>query len=231
DLGGLEGYGWAFSAFMLASLVGAIGSADVADHRGPALAASLGLGLFALGVLVAGAAPAGALLLVGRALQGLGAGGPGALAYLSIARGYPEALRPRLLALLSSAWVVPALLGPALAGQVAEHLTWRLVFIGTLLPIVAGAVLLVPSLRQLRRAQAPTGQRRRLVAALQLALGVALVLGAAGSETPVVAILVGGVGLVLAAPALRKLLPDGTFSARPGLPAAVAIRGLLAFGF
>src|SRR5262249_20895847 len=211
-------YGWAFSAFMLASLVGAIGSADVADHRGPALAASLGLGLFALGLLVAGAAPTWALLLVGRALQGLGAGSLGTLAYLSIARGYPEALRPRLLALLSSAWVVPALLGPALAGQVAEHLTWRLVFIGTLLPIAAGAVLLVPSLRQLRRARGATGQRRRLAAALQLALGMTLVLAVAGSETPVVAILVGGVGIVLAAPAVRSLLPNRTISYRPTLP-------------
>jgi len=32
-------------------------------------------------------------------------------------------------------------------------------------------------------------------------------------------------------PALRALLPDGTFLARPGLPAAVGVRGLLAFGF
>jgi MFS family permease len=231
DLGGLEWYGWAFSAFMLASLVGAIGSADVADQHSPGLAARIGIGLFAVGLVVAGVAPNWPLMLIGRALQGFGAGSLGTLAYLAIARGYPEALRPRLLALLSSAWIVPALVGPALAGQVAEHLSWRLVFIGTLVPVVAGAWLLVPSLSQLRTGPAADGHRQRLVSALQLALGIGLVLWAAGSGTLIVAMVVGVLGVVIAAPALRSLLPMGTFSAQPGLPAAVAIRGLLAFGF
>ena len=44
-------------------------------------------------------------------------------------------------------------------------------------------------------------------------------------------ILFASIGLVLAAPALRRLLPEGTMTARTGLPAAVATRGLMAFGF
>ena len=43
DLNGLEWYGWAFSAFMLASLVGAIGGGELADQRSPALAGQLAL--------------------------------------------------------------------------------------------------------------------------------------------------------------------------------------------
>src|SRR5580765_3081179 len=57
DLNGLEWYGWAFSAFMLASLVGAIGGGQLADRRSPALAGQLALALFAAGLLVAGCAP------------------------------------------------------------------------------------------------------------------------------------------------------------------------------
>jgi hypothetical protein len=91
--------------------------------------------------------------------------------------------------------------------------------------------LLVPSLSHLRTVPAADGQRQRLFGALQLALGIGLVLWAAGSGMLVVAMVVGALGVAVAAPALRSLLPDGTFSARPGLPAAVAIRGLLAFGF
>src|SRR5204863_1522037 len=45
------------------------------------------------------------------------------------------------------------------------------------------------------------------------------------------AAVVGALGVILAAPALKTLLPDGIFSVRSGLPAAVALRGLLAFGF
>src|SRR5207248_11221286 len=126
-----------------ASLVGAIGGGELADRRSPARAGQLALAVFAVGLLVAGSAPGWPMLLVGRALQGLGAGGLGTLAYLAVARGYPEPLRPRLLALLSTAWVLPALIGPAVAGVVAEHATWRLVFLGIVAPVAAGAVFLV----------------------------------------------------------------------------------------
>jgi MFS family permease len=138
ELSGLEWYGWAFSAFMLASLVGAIGGGEVADRRSPGLAGQLALTVFAVGLIVAGLAPTWPILLLGRVLQGLGAGGLGTLAYLAVARGYPEPLRPRLLALLSSAWVLPALVGPAVAGLVAEHATWRLVFLVFWCPSSAG---------------------------------------------------------------------------------------------
>src|SRR5438876_12105092 len=75
DLNGLEWYGWAFSAFMLASLIGAIGGGELADKRSPALTGRLALAVFAVGLLVAGFAPSWSILLLGRALQGLGAGG------------------------------------------------------------------------------------------------------------------------------------------------------------
>ncbi len=243
ELGGLEWYGWAFSAFMLTSLLGAIGGGELADKRSPAVAGKLALALFAVGLLVAGCAPSWPVLLVGRAFQGFGAGGMGTLAYLAVARGYPEPLRPRLLALLSSAWVLPALVGPALAGQVAEHATWRLVFLGILVPVGCGAAVLVPALGNLPTPAAspsnellrgaPENPRdpRRLRHALQLALGMGIALFAAGSSALFVAIGIGLVGVTLSVPALRALLPPGTLSARPGLPAAVGIRGLLAFGF
>src|SRR5207237_8404553 len=112
DLGGLDGYGWAFSAFMLASLVGAISAGQSADRRGSGAPARLGFAAFTAGLIVAGMAPAWSILLLGRALQGFGAGSLIAVAYVAIARGYPEGLRPRLLALLSSAWIMPALIGP-----------------------------------------------------------------------------------------------------------------------
>src|SRR5215212_8834924 len=37
DLGGLGYYGWAFSAFMLANLIGLVIAGDEADRRGPAV--------------------------------------------------------------------------------------------------------------------------------------------------------------------------------------------------
>src|SRR5262249_42705762 len=131
-----------------------------------------------------------------------------------------------------------ALVGPALAGQVAEHASWRLVFIGILPPVAIGAWMLLPSLRHLPAQQAdgdlaaPAAQSgiERVLTALRLTAGVALVLLAASLDFPL-ALVAGIVGLVLAAPALRRLLPRGTFSGGTGLPASIALRGLLAFGF
>jgi MFS family permease len=178
-------------------------------------------------------APTWPIFLFGRGLQGLGGGSLGAVAYISVSRGYPERLRPRLLALLASAWIVPALVGPAIAGQVAEHASWRFVFLGIVPLVAVGAVLLVSALRRLAD-QSPSSvplDRRRMIAAVQLAAGVGLVLWAVGLSELGPDLLVGVLGAGLAAPALRSLMPAGTFTGGRGMPAAVAIRGLLAFGF
>jgi MFS family permease len=243
DLGGISLYGWTFSAFMLANLVGTVAGGAGADRRGPAGPLMVGLALFAAGLAVAGGAPSMAVVVVGRAVQGLGAGAVAAVAYVSIGRGYPPEARPRMLAVLSTAWVVPGLVGPAVAGAVAQHLTWRLVFLG-LLPVVAvaGVMSFVP-LRRLppvaREPKRPDGSgsadaasdTARLPAAVALAVGAGMVLAALSSRAPVSGTLTGVVGALVSYSALRQLMPDGTFSARPWVGAAVAIRGLLTFCF
>src|SRR5712691_9464113 len=176
DLGGLDGYGWAFSAFMLASLIGAINAGQAADRGGACAPARVGFAAFSIGLVVAGVAPSWPVLLLGRGLQGFGAGCLSAVAYVAVARGYPESLRPRLLALLSSAWIMPALLGPALAGQVAEHASWRLVFIGILPPVAVGAWMLLPTLARLPESSGDPTDTRRVFASVRLAAGAGLVL-------------------------------------------------------
>src|SRR6202046_4342028 len=74
DLGGFRLYGWAFSAFMLGSVVGIVVAGREADRRGPAIPFVAGLMLFGAGLAVAGLAPSMAVLVAGRALQGIGAG-------------------------------------------------------------------------------------------------------------------------------------------------------------
>ncbi|HLL91393.1 MAG TPA: MFS transporter, partial [Solirubrobacteraceae bacterium] len=149
DLGGLNLYGWVFSAFMLGSLVGAVAAGRAADRGGPARPFIAGLVLFGVGLAVAGFAPSMAVLVAGRALQGLGAGAVPAVSYVAIGRGLPARLRPRMLAVLASAWVLPGLLGPVLSVAVADVFGWRWVFIG-LTPLVALAGLLaLPALVRL----------------------------------------------------------------------------------
>src|SRR5258706_11400085 len=75
DLGGIRLYGWVYSAFMLASLVGIVAAGRAADRKGPAAPYTTGLILFASGLLVGGLAPSMPVLVAGPGLPGLG-GGP-----------------------------------------------------------------------------------------------------------------------------------------------------------
>ena len=129
DLGGLALYGWVFSGFLLASIVGITWAGEQADRHGPGRPLAIGMTLFGMGLLIAGLAPSMLVLVIGRAIQGLGAGALPAIAYVALGRGYPEQLRPRMLALLATAWVVPGLAGPAIAGAIAEFISWRGAFL------------------------------------------------------------------------------------------------------
>jgi MFS family permease len=116
--------------------------------------------LFGIGLLVAGTAGSMAQLLVGRVLQGLGAGALTVACYVLIAAIYPERARPAVFGLLASAWVLPSLIGPPAAGVVTEALSWHWVFLG-LVPVVVLAVsLVVPAVRQLEPLQHDPARRR-----------------------------------------------------------------------
>jgi hypothetical protein len=230
DLGGIALYGWVFSAFLLADLVGIVVAGELADRFGPALPFGVGLALFAVGLLIGGLAPSMPVLVAARAVQGFGAGAIPAVAYVVIGRTYPDALRPRMFAILSTAWVVPGLAGPALAAFVADHIGWRSVFLGLLpLVIVAGSL----ALRELRSVPSNPERvaRRVLVDALRLASGAGIALAGLQARDVVASPALIAVGLVLGVPALRNLMPPGTFTARGALPAAVLSRGLLTFAF
>lgn len=234
DIGGLALYGWTFSAFMLANLVGIVAAGGMADTRGPATPFALGVALFACGLMVAGVAPSMPVVVAGRFVQGFGAGAVSAVSYAAIASAYDDTARPRMLALLSSAWVVPGLVGPALAGFVADHVGWRPVFLGLVPPTLAAAALAIPPLRAQPRAPVAVdaaASTRRLRSAVLLAAGVGATLAGIESERWLAGAPVLFVGLAVATPALVHLMPSGTLRAAPGQPAAIVVMALLGVAF
>jgi MFS family permease len=244
DLGGLSLYGWVFSAFMLASLVGIVAAGRQADRRGPAQPYLAGLVLFSAGLVVAGTAPSMPVLVLGRVLQGLGAGAVPAVAYVAIGRSLPDRLRPKMMAVLSTAWVLPGLFGPAISAEVAHRFSWRWVFLGLLPLVLAAGPVALPALLRLGRAArdsktepAPgpkaTADRdeHRLADAVFTAAGAGLVLGGLAAANLLLGAALVVLGLALGLPALRRLLPTGTLGGAPGLPATILSRGLLTFAF
>lgn len=233
-------YGAAFASFMLANLVSIVVSAEQADRRGPAASFLLGVTGFSAGLVVAGLATSMPLLILGRVLQGAGAGGLAATAYVAIGRGFPAERQPRLFAVLSAGWVVPSLVAPAAAGFVNDQWGWRWVFLG-LLPLVAVLVVLaLPALVRLgppalagRDAGGPPAAPRvsRVPLALLLATGAGLAVAGLGTGSLLVAGPLVVAGLLVGVPALRRLLPPGTATAAHGAPAAVASRFLVNVAF
>ncbi|GAB2913083.1 MFS transporter [Streptomyces mayteni] len=229
-LDGLAGYGWGLSALMLANIVGTVLAGRAADRGGARRPVAVGLLVFAVGCVLAGAATSWPLFLLGRFVQGLGVGAIMAMAYTAIGLAYPEALRARMFALLSSAWTVPSLVGPVLAGTLADHTTWRLVFL-LIPPLVALAALLTLPALPGRAGEGERGAEARapgpVVAAVALTLGTAMLLQALLLDDVRLLVPLAVVGLVLAVPALRRVTPAGTLTARRGIGAGIAVRALL----
>ena len=245
DLGGIELYGWAFSGFFLGNLVGIVAAGGQIDRGGLRRPFVVGLVLFGIGLLVGGLATSMPMLVVGRVVQGAGAGVVPAIAYVTIRRAYPETVRPRMFAILSTAWVVPGLVGPAVAGWIGDHLSWRVVFLG-LVPLIVAAAL--PTVRALGQVPAHSteaagdvprpaagsrllGERARLGRAVLVSVGAGLMLAGSTASSAVIGVVLAVAGVVIGVPALAGLLPRGTLRAAHGLPAAILSRGFLTFAF
>jgi MFS family permease len=230
DLGGISLYSWAFSGYLLASIVGITWAGEQADRHGPGRPLAIGMTLFGIGLLVAGFAPSMLILVVGRCIQGLGAGALPAIAYVALGRAYPESLRPLMLAMFATAWVVPGLAGPAIAGAIAEWISWRGAFL-LFVPVIPVMALL--SLPPLFKLGPPGGEvaPSKLWLALTLTAGAAIAQAGISSGQPLLGTALVVLGVGIAARPLRKLLPAGTFRAAKGLPAAVAGTGFLNMAF
>lgn len=220
DLHGLSLYAWGFSSVFIAGLVANVLSGGWADARGPARPLFTGLAVFVAGLVLVGTAPTMAWFVAGRAVQGFGSGLASVPLYVIVARVYPEDLRPKIFAAMAGAWVVPSLVGPSVGGLVAQHLGWRWVFLGLVPLVVPAALALAPTLRGTRtRGAMPRG---RMLAAVALSAGAATLLW--GLDHRWYVALPGLAGLAYG---VWRLMPRGIVRLRRGLPATVAMRGLL----
>ncbi|GGI44388.1 MFS family permease [Agromyces flavus] len=234
DLDGEHLYALAFSVPLAAGVVGMVVAGNWSDRSGPLpplIAAGV---LFVIGLVIAGLAPSMPVLVLGRLVHGIGGAAVIVPLYVIVARVYPESVRSRVFAGFAAAWVIPSIVGPAVAGFVAEQLDWRWVFLGVIaLVLPAGAMMLVPLLRvhdQVRGDPSVPWSGSRLawsVLAAFAALGVSL-----AKELPepwrwIVAV----VGIFVAIVAVRPLLPPGALRAARGMPATVLMRAIVAGAF
>ncbi|TVX93512.1 MFS transporter [Paenibacillus agilis] len=228
ELEGLHLYGWIFSAFLLNQIIGTIVMGKRIDKHGVFKSMILSFVIFVIGILVAALSSHMFILIIGRALQGFGAGALITCVYYSAAVHYPDALRTKILASFSMAFVLPALIGPYIAGYVAAHVSWRFVFLMVLPIIVLALLLTLPTFRTLPspRPSSSSKQNYKEVHAILLAIGTGALLTGLGWIPDWKGILLAMIGVLIMMKPLRKLLPEGTFSVAAGLPATIATRGM-----
>ena len=128
QLGGLHLYGWVFSAYLLTSttsvpLYGRL--SDLYGRRPLYVAASV---LFMIGSALCGVADTMLLLILFRALQGLGAGGLIPLTVTLFGDLYEAEERALVQGIFSVVWGVSSVLGPLLGGFFVTYVSWRWIF-------------------------------------------------------------------------------------------------------
>ena len=236
ELGDLALYGWVYSAFFLGNLVGIVLAGGALDRMPLHRPFAAGLGLFALGLLGGGLAPSMPVLVLARFVQGLGGGAVAPTAYTAIGRCLPERLQPRMFAMLSTAWVVPGIIGPTLAAVVGELTSWRWVFLGLLPMLLVAGGLAVQALRRVEGSRPDGivgghGTGARFVRAVAAAGGAGLLVAALGATAPLVIVAGAVAGAAILVPAFRSLTPPGTLLLAVGVPAAVLLRAVMTFAF
>ncbi|HTG46051.1 MAG TPA: MFS transporter [Actinomycetota bacterium] len=227
DLGHLPLYGWSFTAASLA-LFGSIPVAGAAVDRFGARRLLVVVALIYLGgLLVSALAPSMQVLIAGRFLQGAANGAAYALSIGAVAKSLPTDVRPRVLALLATAWLLPGLVGPPLGALLASTVGWRWAFVVPIPLLILSVALVLPLLDD---AGDPDAPRPPVLRSIALMLGAGVLLAGLGDPSirALAPILVGGAVTVVA---LRGLVPPGTFAARRGMPAAALAALLLSIAF
>jgi MFS family permease len=230
DLGGLRLYGIAFSAAGLATVIAIPLTGRAVDRVGPIRPLAIMLIVFALGTAVAGAAPTMPVFILGRFLQGLGAGAQFAVSIGTVAKTYPDHLRPRVLALLAAAWVLPGLIGPSFGALMASTVGWRWAFFALLPLIGIAAALVFPGLASVAQPDEEPARPTSIRWPIQTALGAAGLVAGINALSPWTAPLVVA-GLLLLVPGIVHLVRDDAAGAKPGLVWALAAGFLLTFTF
>ena len=157
DLDGEALYALAFAAPLAAGVPGMVLAGNWTDRAGGRVVAWVSALLFAVGTAVVMLAPTMEVFLVGRLVEGFGAGAIDVVLYVLVARIFPAELHGPVFAGFAAAWVVPALIGPAIAGIVTDTWNWHWVFAGALVIAVGAFTVLVPTLGRL---QAPAVELR-----------------------------------------------------------------------
>lgn len=236
ELNGLTYYAWSFSAFGIGMLFATVAAGRLSDRIGPAKPLLVGLGIFLVGLVVAGTSQHMLQLIGGRLVQGLGSGVINTAIFVCVAQTYSLTQRPKMFSYISTAWILPSFVGPPISAWLTEQLSWHWVFFAVIPLVIGGGLMVLPTLRRMMRiyeqpeAQPDGASPAPLWAAAMVALAAgALQLAGQRLDWLALGLLIAGLaGLVVGLP---RLMPACFRQFRPGLSPVIVTRGLLSGAF
>lgn len=128
ELHGLAFQSWIMSAYLLTTAITTPIYGKLADMMGRRNIFQWGVFVFTVGSLLSGLSPSILLLIISRALQGIGAGAVMPLTFTIIADNFSFKERATVLAFNNTAWGLSALVGPLIGGFLFDQLSWHWVF-------------------------------------------------------------------------------------------------------
>lgn len=145
---------WVFSIYVLFNLIGTPLMAKLSDLFGRRTLYVLDVSLFAVGSLLVVVAPTFEVVLLGRAIQGLGAGGIFPVASAVIGDTFPPEKRGSALGLIGAVFGLAFVIGP-IVGGVLLSFSWHWLF---LINVPIAGALIIAGLRVLPAAR-PVARR------------------------------------------------------------------------
>lgn len=229
DLGTSADVGPAMAVFLAASLVG-MGAGGMLLRRVPAgRVAVASVVVTSAGLGVAASAVSLPVFVGARLAQGIGNGSCMVVLYVIAAAAFDGPGRARLLRAVSTAWMLPMIVSPILAGWFTDLVGWRAAFGAT---VVIGLIVAVVLAAATRGAVYGVGGASTWTLAAATVAGAAVcVLQLLPRSASFVSIVGGLTCLTVIGAAAYMILPHGTLGMRRGIPAGVALRGIVAGAF
>ncbi len=155
ELGGFELFSWMFTAYLLTQTMMIPLSGKLSDTYGRRSIFITGLAIFLAGTTICGLANTIEVLIVLRAIQGIGAGMMIPVINATVADVFPPADRGKIQGVLGSLFSIGMAVGPMLGGVLNDYLGWRSVFffnVPLLVVSMALCIMTLPSVRKEGRA-------------------------------------------------------------------------------